>query len=379
MRLQDSPDYVEWTKIYKDICDWDLTIDDIGDEALKQTHFLQKRNCNTEFSNYIEKNYQKWIYEDDRPTLSFDIVSQYIIPEFENNVPIYFLLLDCLRLDQYLYIEPLIKEYFTVDLDLYYSILPTATPYSRNSVFSGLLPVDIASKFPEYWTDSNDMDNSRNRNEHQLLDEHIEDLGYKLTPPSKYIKIFNVDEGNFVLRKVDSFKNEKLVVLVYNFLDLLAHHRSKDIILQETIPDEQAFRNFTRHWFQHSVLYDTIKTIAAQGGTLIITTDHGSIKVNRATQIEGHRDTSITIRYKEGKNLSINPKHAYFLRNPKDFGLPTKNIIENYVFAKDDYYFVYPNNYHQYHKQYNGTFQHGGISMEEMILPVAVCKPIKKR
>ena len=378
-RLHLSPDFNEWAKIYKDICDWDITLDELGDEALKQTHFLQKRNCNTEFANYIEKNYQSWLTGDNSPLLSFDLVSNYILPEFEQPKTVYFLLLDCLRLDQYLSIEPLIKEYFDVNLNLYYSILPTATPYSRNSIFSGLLPIDIAERFPEYWTDSTEMDNSRNRNEHQLLDELIEDFGHKLTPSSKYIKIFNVDEGNFVLRKIDTFKNERLVVLVYNFLDLLAHHRSKDMILQETIPDEQAFRNFTRHWFMHSALYDTIKAIASQGNTLIISTDHGSIKVNRASQIEGHRDTSITIRYKEGKNLTANPKHAFFLKNPKDFGLPQKNIIENYVFAKDDYYFVYPNHYHQFHKHYNGTFQHGGISMEEMILPVAICKPNKKK
>jgi hypothetical protein len=284
-----------------------------------------------------------------------------------------------LRLDQYLVIEPLIKEYFKIDLDLYYSILPTATPYSRNSIFSGLLPIDIAKMFPEYWVDSNELDNSRNRNEHQLLDQHIEDQGVVLNPRSKYIKIFKIDEGNYVLRKIDSFKNEKLVVLVYNFLDILAHNRSKDVILQETIPDEQAFRDFTKHWFLHSSLFETIKAIASQGGTLILSTDHGSIKVNRASQIGGHKDTSITIRYKEGKNLTAHPRQTLFLKNPIDFGLPQKNIVENYVFAKDDYYFVYPNNYNQYHKLYNGTFQHGGISMEEMILPIAVCHPIKKR
>ena len=380
MRLMDNPDYTKWTEIYKDMCHWDMIIDEVNDEALQQTHFLQKRNCNTEFCNYIEKNYKRWLMDDDRPMLSFDLISQFVAPEFDKqNAPVYFLLLDCLRLDQYLSIEPLIKEHFDIDLKMYYSILPTATPYSRNSVFSGLLPIDIAGKFPEYWVDSSEMDNSRNRNEHQLLDEHIEDIGYDLNPPSKYIKVFNIEEGNFVLRKVDTFKNEKLVVLVYNFLDLLAHHRSKDTILQETIPDEQAFRDFTKHWFQHSSLYDTIKAIAAQGATLVISTDHGSIKVNRASQVVGDRDTTITIRYKQGKNLTANPRHALFLKNPKEFGLPEKNLIENYIFAKDDYYFVYPNMYHQYQKQFSGTFQHGGISMEEMILPIAICKPNKRK
>jgi CheY-like chemotaxis protein len=378
-KLFSEPDTKEWTEIYKDVCKWDMIIDELNDENLKHSHFLEKRNCNTEFCNYIEDNYEKWLKGNDRPVLSFDVVSQYILPQLEANKTVYFLLLDCLRYDQYLSIEPYIKELFDIELDMYYSILPTATPYSRNSIFSGLLPIDIAKRFPEYWLDSNDMDNSRNRNEHQLLDEHIDDLGMKLNPPSKYIKVFNIEEGNFVLRKIESFKNERLVVLVYNFLDLLAHHRSKDQILQETIPDEEAFRAFTKHWFLHSSLYESLKLIAKQeDAVLIITTDHGSIRVTRATQVVGDRDTTITVRYKEGKNLSSNEKHSYYLKNPREFGLPSRNIVDNYIFAKDDYYFVYPNSYHQYQKQYNGTFQHGGISMEEMILPCACCFPKKK-
>lgn len=378
-KLFSSPDSKEWTDIYKDICKWDLIIDELNDENLKHSHFLEKRNCNTEFCNYIEDHYEKWLLGNERPNMSFDVISQYILPQLEANKTVYFLLLDCLRYDQFLAIEPYIRELFDIELDMYYSILPTATPYSRNSIFSGLLPLDIANRFPEYWLDNNDQDNSRNRNEHQLLDEHIEDLGLKLNPPSKYIKVFNIDEGNFVLRKIESFKNERLVVLVYNFLDLLAHHRSKDQILQETIPDEEAFRAFTKHWFLHSSLYEALKLISKQeDSVLIITTDHGSIRVSRATQVVGDRDTTITVRYKEGKNLSSNEKHSYYLKNPREFGLPSKNIVDNYIFAKDDYYFVYPNSYHQYQKQYNGTFQHGGISMEEMILPCAICSPKKK-
>lgn len=377
-KLFSAPDFKEWIEIYKEICKWDLIIDEMNDENLKQTHFLEKRNCNTEFCNYIEDHYKNWLSCNDRPNLSFDVVSQYIIPQLEANKTIYFLILDCLRYDQYLAIEPFIKEYFDIELDSYYSILPTATPFSRNAIFSGLLPVDIAKRFPEYWLENNELDNSRNRNEHQLLDEHVEDLGFKLNPPSKYIKVFNIEEGNFVLRKIDSFKNDKLVVLVYNFLDLLAHHRSKDQILQETIPDEEAFRAFTKHWFFHSSLFEAIKLISKQeNSVLVISTDHGSIRVTRATQVVGDKDTSITVRYKEGKNLSCNEKHALFLKNPKEFGLPQRNIVNNFIFSKDDYYFVYPNSYHQYQKQYNGTFQHGGVSMEEMILPVAICSPKK--
>ena len=376
--LFQAPDWNDWKTIYKEMCKWDITIDEINDQALAHTHFLEKRNCNTEFTNYISSNYSEWLKQDERPTFSFDVLSETVTPLFDEGKPVYFIILDCMRLDQYLAIEPFLQELFDVDLDLYYSILPTATPYSRNSLFSGLLPIDIARMFPQYWSDSSDNENSRNRNEHQLLDAHIDDLGYKINPSSKYIKIFNMEEANFVLRKINSWSKEKLVVLVYNFLDLLAHHRSKDNILKETIPDEEALRAFTKHWFLHSAFYDALKQIAEQDATVVITTDHGSIRVNRATQAIGDKDTTITVRYKQGRNLTCNDRHAIYLKDPKDFGLPSNNIVDNYIFAKDDYYFVYPNSFHQYQRQYNGTFQHGGISMEEMLLPLAVCRSKKK-
>ncbi len=378
-RLFSSPNWEEWANIYREMAYWELKIDQVNDDNLHQTHFLEKRNCNTEFTNYVERNYRKWLTTDDRPNLSFDLISQYIAPQFEEKVPIYFIIVDCMRLDQYLAIQPYIQELFDEEMDLYYSILPTATPYSRNSIFSGLLPIDIAKRFPEYWVTSGELDNSRNRNEHQLLDAHINELGYNLEPTSKYVKIFNMEEGNFVLRKIDTWKQEKLIVLVYNFLDLLAHHRSRDQILQETIPHEEGLRAFTKHWFLHSSLYEALKQISKQDAIVIISTDHGSIKVNRATQVIGDKDASVTVRYKEGKNLSANERHALYAKKPSEYGLPSKSIVDNYIFAKDDYYFVYPNSYHQYQRQYNGTFQHGGVSMEEMILPIATCRSKNRR
>ena len=375
-KLFSAPTWKEWFDIYQEICKWELTLDEMNDHTLSQMHFLEKWNTNTEFSNYIAENYGNWLKSDDRPNLSFDIISEFVIPHLGKKNPVYFIVLDCLRLDQYYMIEPFIKELFEVELNLYYSIIPTATPYSRNSIFSGLLPCDIAKNFPEYWTESSDLDTSRNRNEHQLLEAHIKDLGYNLEQ-SRYVKIFSIEEGNYVLRKIDTFSHDKLVILVYNFLDLLTHHRSKSQILKETIPDDSALRAFTRHWFLHSTFYEALKLIVKQNATVILTTDHGSIKVNRASKIVGDKDTTTTVRYKQGRNLSCNDKQALHLKNPEDFGLPARNIVDNYVFAKDDYYFVYPNSFHQYQKQYNGTFQHGGISMEEMILPVAVCKPKK--
>ncbi len=366
----------DWIDIYKDLNSWDFTLDDVNDETLLRTHFLEKMNCNAEFSNFVVENYKNWLKSDDRPQLSFDVVSDYVIPEFNDKTPVYFIVLDCMRLDQLRAIEPYLNELFDLDLSLYYSILPTATPYSRNAIFSGLLPSDIAKNFPDYWVSSGEIDNSRNRNEHQLLDEHVSDLGCDIGP-SKYIKILNIDEGNFVVRKIASWQNEKLVTLVYNFLDLLAHHRSQDEILKETIPDEQALRAFTKHWFLHSSFYEALKNISKQKATVVLTTDHGSIRVNRASQLVADKETTTTVRYKQGKNLSCNDKHALLIKDPEEYGLPQRGIIDNYVIAKDDYYFVYPKSFHKYMNLYNGTFQHGGISMEEMLLPLVVCRPKK--
>ena len=373
-KIFNFPSWEDWTDIYQKLCKWDLKTDEINDPALAHTHFLEKLNCNTEFGTYIEDNYEKWLKSDERPLLSFDIVSEYLSPFFDNNKPTFFIILDCMRLDQYFSIEPFLKELFNIDLKFHYSILPTATPFSRNAIFSGMLPIEIAEQYPEYWRNSSDLENSRNRNEHQLLDEHIKMLGYDLQPSSKYVKIFNIEEGNYVIRKIDSWSKDKLIVLVYNFLDLLAHHRSKDQILQETIPNEKALRAFTKHWFLHSSLYKALKQISKKGWNVVLSTDHGSVKVNRATQVASDREASITLRYKYGKNLSANSRHSFFVKNPRDFGLPSESIVDNFIFAKDDYYFVYPNSYHEYQKQFNGTFQHGGVSLQEMILPVALCK-----
>ncbi|MCB5250699.1 MAG: PglZ domain-containing protein [Candidatus Cloacimonadales bacterium] len=374
--ISSNPCINEWMEIYQKISKWDMLLDEVNEENLKQTLFLEKRHCNNCFSQFVEKEYHKWLSTNTRPTMSFDIVSQYIMPQLEEDKTVYFIVIDCLRYDQYLSIEPFIKKFFDIEFHMYCSILPTATPYSRNSLFSGLLPDDIAKRFPEYWTDSVDSDNSRNRNEHQLLDELLEDLGHTLNPSSKYIKIYNMEEGNYVLRKIDSYKHERMVVLVYNFLDLITHYRSKEQLLEELIPDEEAFRSITKHWFMNSALYQAIKLISKQDNAVIVlTTDHGSIKVNRAAQVLGDRSSTLTLRYKEGKNLTCNEKHCMFAKKPKDLGLPQRTIIDNYIFAKDDYYFIYPNAYHQYQKQFNGSFQHGGISMEEMLLPLAICKP----
>ena len=375
-KLFDAPNYTEWAELYRDLCRWDLRLDEINEPNISQTHFLEKLNCNSEFTDFVSKEYKHWLKSENRPNFSFDLVSEIVLPELGKGKPVYLIVLDCMRLDQYFAFEPMLNELFDVNMQLYYSILPTATPYSRNSIFSGLLPLEIAERYPQYWSENDDLDNSRNRNEHQLIDAQLHELGCKIKE-SKYVKIFTPEEANFVQRKLSSYAKEDLVVLVYNFLDLVAHHRSKSPILKEAIPDEKALRDFTKHWFIHSTFYSTLQEIAAQDATVFITTDHGSIRVNRASQIVGDKETTTTVRYKQGRNLKVNPKNALLIKEPEEYGLPSRNIIDNYAITRDDYYFVYPNSFHQYQKQFNGTFQHGGISMEEMILPMVTCRSKK--
>ncbi len=377
-KLSENPNYEDWKEIYKRITDWNIKLDELNEESLKQTHFLEILNANHEFAKFVKENYKEWLENDfNRPILSYDVISEFLIPQIERtNKPVYFIVLDCMRLDQFKVMLPYIHELFDIEEKLYYSILPTATPYSRNSIFSGILPSEIEKSFPQFWTDPFEEESSRNRNEHQLMEYHLSDLGYESVKTS-YIKIFNIDEGNYVLRKIPTWKNEQLIVLVYNFLDLLAHHRSKSSILQETIPDDSALRAFTKHWFLHSTFYETLKQIKETGATVVLTTDHGSIRVNRSLLIAGDRETTPTIRYKYGKNLKVDEKHIFYIKNPKEYGLPSKSIVDSYAIATEDYFFVYPNYFHQYQKQYAGTYQHGGISMEEMILPLVVAKPKK--
>ncbi len=374
--LFSNPEWEEWQDIYYKICEWDITLDSISDSNLMQTHEFEKKNANTEFCNYMADNYYYLINSDEHPTISTDIVKKYLVPQLKNNKLVYFIILDCLRLDQFLSFKPYLEKYFNINTDIYYSILPTATPYSRNAIFSGLMPTDIKKKYPQYWANDMEDESSCNRNEHQLLDLQLRHMGITLYPDSKYIKIFKMEEGDFVLRKVDSYRKERLVILVYNFLDLLAHHRSKSEILQEMMPNEKALRSLTKTWFLHSTFYKVMQKISKQqDAVVILTTDHGSIKVNRATKAIGDRETTTTLRYKMGKNLTSNSRHSLYLKKPDDFKLPYKNIVQNYIFAKEDYYFIYPNSFHEYQRQYNGTFQHGGISMEEMILPIVIMNP----
>lgn len=361
----------DWARIHLRLSEWDLEFSRFPDSGLHETHEEFRRTANRDFARYIETAYPRWARGEDPPPLSVDVVSRWVKPHLAAGRRVALVVLDCMRMDQWLEIESLIEPYFHIAREIYYSILPTATPYSRNAIFAGLFPDDILRLHPEYWQETRDEDRSKNRYEKELLERQVERLGLRLSAPPKYVKVYSPEEGAAVRRQAGSFASLPLVALVYNTLDLLAHGRSESDLLQELAPDEAAFRSLSRSWFAHSALLDLLRVMAEQKVVVVITTDHGAILGRRATRVIGDRETSTNLRYKYGNNLGCDPRHAMHVKDPRRLRLPADSLVKNYIVAKEDYYFVYPTNYHEYERQYRDTFQHGGISLEEMVLPVA--------
>lgn len=378
----------DWIDIHHQLCLWDLELENFREPSLTETHQGLKKECNLEFGKFIEREYPLWLKSPagggsssagkERPLLSVDVVPKFLQPILLENKPTFFIILDCMRLDQWLAVEGVLNEYFNIKKEFYYSILPTATPYSRNAIFSGLFPDELAQKFPEVWKSDDENEHSRNRYERQLLDAQLKRLGVALKSEAKYAKILDITEGESIAKKISSFMNVPLFSLVFNFLDILSHGRSESEILIEIAPDEAAFRSLMKSWFNHSALLDILKYLSTQDCNVVFTTDHGSVLGTRANLAYGKRDTSPHLRYKYGDNLNTDPKGAILIKNPKDYRLPFLGIATTYLLAKEDYYFVYPTKFHEYEKEFKNTFQHGGISMEEMILPVTILKPKRK-
>lgn len=369
--------YGEWITIYQKIVGWDLELDRHRETGLQEMLGEQKRDANNAFANYIEDNYPNWIHAGNgKPILSTDIIPEFVLPEIANDKTVFFFVIDCLRFDQWLLMEQLLSSDYTISRKWYYGILPTATPYSRNAIFSGLYPSEIEKQYPEIWSKGQDDDNSRNRFEKELLDAQLQRLRITVKPEPKYIKILDPEFGRVTEQNISSLSSARLVSVVVNFIDMLAHSRSDSDILREIAPNEPAYRSLTQSWFQHSWLLRMFQTIAKQKNvTVIVTTDHGSILSARGAKVFGDREASTSLRYKYGRNLKVDDKHALFVKNPGDLKLPNRGITANYIIAKEDYYFVYPTDYHKYLNQYKNTFQHGGMSMEEMILPVVTLRP----
>jgi len=372
--LMKGPGWDEWVGIHQELSFWDLEFDRFNETGLNQTQTDLKRKCNSDFGSYIEANYRDWIHSEKRPVLSIDIFNKHVFPHLYAKKKVYFIVIDCMRYDQWLKIEDLIAPYFNVEKNHYCAILPTATPYARNALFSGLFPAEIFERYPKRWLERSKEEMGKNRFEREFMLEQLRRAGLD-SITSKYVKIYESDEANEIKNQVDSYRSIGMVAMVFNFLDILSHGRSQSEILQEIAPDESAFRSLMRTWFSHSALFEILQKISRHDSVVVITTDHGAILSKRASLIHGNRDTSTNIRYKFGENLNSDKKQTFFIRHPKQFNLPAENPSKNYVLAKEDYYFVYPTKYHKYEKQYQGTFQHGGISLEEMVVPCITLTP----
>jgi CheY-like chemotaxis protein len=378
--LLDNLSYEEWIEIYLKLVNWDLELDVHSEIGLRQSLNEQKKEANKEFSKFVERNYKEWVNNTESeksPTLSNQIINKYVTKYFQNeNNSVFFFVLDCLRLDQWLLMERLIINDFKIEKDYYYSILPTATPYSRNALFSGLFPSEIEKNYPQYWEGGGDDENSVNKYEKELLQLQLDRKRIKLKNELKYIKIIDPEVGRNFENNIMSYQNTQFTSIVVNFLDMMVHGRSDSDLLKEIAPDEAAYRSLTNTWFSHSSLLSTFKALSKiKNAKIIITTDHGSIRSLRGAKVLGDKEASTNLRFKYGRNLKVDDKHAIYIKNPAEYKLPKRGVTINYIIAKEDYYFVYPTDYHKYLTYYKDTFQHGGISMEEMILPVITMEP----
>ncbi len=378
--LMGKLDYAEWIDIYRKLVNWDLELDQHSEIGLKQTLFDQRKEANKEFSKFVEKNYTHWINSQgdiDTPTLTTEITDKYVLNHLaDENVTVFYFVLDCLRLDQWLVMEKHLIDLFNIEKDYYYSILPTATPYARNSLFSGLFPGEIEKYYPELWQGKDDDERSMNKYEKELLQLLLDRKKLKLKKDLKYIKIIDPDVGRNFEQNIISYQDLNLMAVVVNFLDMIAHGRSDSDLLKEIAPEEAAYRSLTNSWFAHSSLLGTFRAIARMKNVkVVVTTDHGSIRCMRGAKVLGDREASTNLRFKYGRNLKVDNKHAIYIKNPQDYKLPKRGVTINYIISKEDYYFVYPTDYHKYLSHYKDTFQHGGISMEEMILPVITMEP----
>lgn len=375
-QIDSRPDWSEWISIYTQLTSWELELEN-GDEGLLQILNDQIQQANTEFGKFIDSEYQYWLDKDldERPLLSPDIVKEYIHPHLDEADSTFLFIIDCMRYDQWLVFEKLLSDFYTIETDFYYSILPTATPYSRNSIFAGLYPLDIEEHYPQFWKNAEGDESSLNQDEPELLTEQMRRLGHDFSP--KYEKILHKNEGKRISDRINNYLQSPFNAFVFNFVDTLVHSRSDSDVLKEIAPDVPAFRSLAKTWFQHSNLLQIFKELSSKNVRIVVTTDHGSVRALRDTKVLGDRNTSTSLRYKFGRHLKADKNAAIIVDNPSDYKLPKLNSSTNYIFAKEDYYFVYPTNYNKFLNKYKDTFQHGGASMEEMILPVSVLKPKK--
>jgi DNA-binding response OmpR family regulator len=367
-------DHKEWVNIYRKLTDWEMKLEKSQDHGILEIFQMQKEEANVVFADFVASNYIDWLHgAKDRPIQSQMAFKELVAPKIAAHNSTFLFVIDNLRFDQWKSIFPAISEFFRIEEEsIYYSILPTTTQYARNAFFAGLMPSEIEKKYPQYWVQEHE-EGTKNQFEKELLQTQLKRLGKDFS--MSYNKILTLAQGKKMVENMHTLLNNKLNVIVYNFVDMLSHARTEMDVIKELASDEKAYRSLTLSWFHNSPLFEMMKFVAEKKGQIIITTDHGSVRVKKPVKVIGDRNTNSNLRYKFGKNLDYKAKEVFEVRNPEDVFLPKLSISTSYIFTKESDFFVYANNFNQYNNIYRDTFQHGGISMEEVLIPLVVLNP----
>ena len=387
MQLSDRMNTEEWQQMYRRLVYWDLELAGTDDDNIHDIFLSQKREANAQYCRFYEQHYLDWLNgREEKPLMSHTVLQQRLFPLLKSDgvsktpshsasqpLSTFLIVIDNFRYDQLKFVQPLVEQYFRVERDdLYYTIVPTTTQFARNAMFAGLMPSEIERKYPQYWVNE-DEEGWKNQYENELLDENLRRHG--LAIKHSYNKVLNAQYGKKLVDRVPELMHMPLNVIIYNFIDMLSHARTDSDIVRELAENERAYRSLTLSWLEHSPLMEMLQALAGRNVNVIITTDHGSVRIDRPVRVKGDRDISVNLRYKQGRLLDYNPKEVFEVKDPAQLFLPRRHVTSPYIFCRGGDFFAYPNNYNEYVKYYMNTFQHGGISMEETLVPFVVLRP----